>query len=139
MVVTDLSQSFNPVPKGGQKKTENVKSTAIKKKSNKLAKLEKDRFSIITTNLTKCYICKAKKEELHEIFGGKNRQTSMKYGLVIPICRKCHEIITNDKTLQDKYHGVGQKAFEKHYKTENFMQIFGKNYINYLLNNKGQT
>lgn len=130
MIVKDLSNSFNSVPKSGHKKTEStVKSGQIKKKSNKLAKLEKNRFSIVTTDLEHCYLCKNKKEDLHEMIEGKNRQVSMKYGLVIPICRKCHEIVTNDKTLQDKLHKVAQKEFKKHYKTENFIQIFGENYL----------
>ena len=134
MIVTDLRNSFNPAPKirqkSGQKNTENsIKSGQIKKKSKKLAKLEKNRFSIITKDLEKCYLCKAKKEELHEIYEGKNRQISMKYGLVIPICRKCHISVTNNKTLQEKLHKVGQKVFKKQYKTENFVQIFGKNYL----------
>ena len=60
---------------------------------------------------------------------GKNRQVSMKYGLVIPICRKCHGMVTNNKNLQDKLHKVAQKEFKKHYRTENFVQIFGKNYL----------
>lgn len=127
MIVTDLSNSFNPCPKNIIKK-EKVK-TRIKKKSNKLAKLERNRFSIITKDLEHCYLCKNKKDDLHELVEGKNRQVSMKYGLVIPICRKCHEIVTNDKTLQDKLHKVAQKEFKKHYKTENFMQIFGQNYL----------
>lgn len=135
MITTDLSQEFHPVPKPSANK--NVKKTpknnpknVMKKKSSKLAKLEKNRFSIITKKLDICYICKKnKKEDWHEIYEGKNRQVSMKYGEVIPICRKCHEIATNDKTLQEKLHKVGQKAFEKHYKSENFLQVFGKNYL----------
>lgn len=127
MIVKDLSNNFNPVPKKVVEKKKEV--TKIKKKSNKLAKLEKNRFSIITNNLEKCYFCPNKKEDLHEAIEGKNRQVSMKYGLVIPICRKCHTKVTNDKTLQEKLHKVGQKAFEKHYKTENFIQVFGKNYL----------
>lgn len=31
--------------------------------------------------------------------------------------------------LQDKLHKVAQKEFKKHYKTENFVQVFGKNYL----------
>lgn len=127
MIVTDLSNSFNPVPKNKIEKKKEV--TELKKKSNKLAKLERNRFSIITKDLEHCYLCKNNKDDLHELVEGKNRQVSMKYGLVIPICRKCHEIVTNDKTLQDKLHKVAQKEFKKHYKTENFMQIFGKNYL----------
>ena len=127
VLVTDLSNSFNPVPKIKQKAEQ--KSEQLKKKSKKLAKLENNRFSIITNNLEKCYICGAKKEDLHEIFAGRNRQLSMKYGLVIPICRKCHKMIPKDKTLNEKLHKVGQKAFKKTYKKENFIKIFGKNYL----------
>ncbi|MCI9001151.1 MAG: hypothetical protein HFJ26_09875 [Clostridia bacterium] len=129
MIVTDLSNSFHPVPKQTSQKS-SQKSSQIKKKSKKLAKLENNRFSIITNNLDKCYICKkAKKEDLHEVFGGRNRQTSMKYGLVIPVCRKCHNSIPKSKTLTQKLHEVGQKAFEKEYKSKNFIQIFGKSYL----------
>ena len=130
MIVKSLKDSFNPVPKTLHKSAEKIKKSAeIKKKSSKLANLEKNRFSIITNNLEKCYLCFSKKEDLHEVIEGKNRQVSMQYGLVIPICRKCHEKVTNDKTLQEKLHKVGQKVFEKHYKTENFIQVFGKNYL----------
>lgn len=127
MIVTDLSSSFNPVPKNKVEKKKEV--TEIKKKSKKLAKLEKNRFSIITKDLEHCYLCGNKKQELHELVEGKNRQASMKYGLVIPICRKCHILVTNDRTLQEKLHKVAQKEFKKHYKTENFVQIFNENYL----------
>lgn len=136
MIVTDLSQSFHPVPKeSGRKDKKKAESSQIKQKSNKLAKLERNRFSIITKNLEHCYICYKKgmknipKDDLHELLEGKNRQVSMKYGLVIPICRKRHNLVTNDKTLQDKLHKVAQKEFKKHYKTENFIQIFGQSYL----------
>lgn len=133
MIVTDLSNSFHPVPKTiqktGQKYTEKPDRSGLKKKSSKLAKLEKNRFSIITKDLEHCYLCGNKKQELHELVEGKNRQASMKYGLVIPICRKCHILVTNDRTLQEKLHKVAQKEFKKHYKTENFVQIFRKNYL----------
>lgn len=127
MIVTDLSNSFNPYPKTTTKKTENRKK--IKQKSKKLAKLERNRFSIITKDLEHCYLCKSKKEDLHELLGGRNRKLSMKFGLVIPLCRKCHNLIENDETLKDKLHKVAQKEFKKHYKSENFVQIFGKNYL----------
>lgn len=134
MIVTDLSNSFHPVPKNLQRikqsSAENKqKKGQIKKKSSRLAKLEKNRFSIITKDLEHCYLCGNKKQELHELIEGKNRQASMKYGLVIPICRKCHNLVTNDRTLQEKLHKVAQKEFKKHYKTENFVQIFRKNYL----------
>ena len=69
----------------------------IKKKSNKLAKLERNRFSILTNDLEHCYICKTMKlrevprQDLHEIWEGRNRQICMKHGFVAPLCRACHE------------------------------------------------
>lgn len=51
MIVTDLSNSFNPCPKTLVKDKE--KKTTIKKKSNKLVQKEKKRFSILTKNLEK--------------------------------------------------------------------------------------
>lgn len=129
MIVKDLRNSFNPVPKSGKIEEKEVKVTRIKQKSSKLAKLEKNRFSIIAKDLEHCYICSGKKDDLHEVFGGKNRKKSMEYGLVIPVCRKCHQMIPKDKTLSEKLHKVGQKAFKKYYKTENFVQIFERNYL----------
>lgn len=126
-IVTDLSKSFNPYPKTKVEKKK--QTTKIKQKSSKLAKKEKNRFSILTKDLEHCYICKHKKEDLHELIGGRNRQISMRYGLVIPLCRKCHETIENDETLKEKWHKVAQKEFKSYYKSENFVQIFGKNYL----------
>ena len=101
----------------------------IKKKSNKLKKLEDKRFSIITSNLKICYICKQKKKrDLHEIFGGSNRQKSMQLGLVIPICGDCHEEWKINKELQEKYQNEAQTIFEKEYSHELFMAEFKKDY-----------
>lgn len=126
-IVKDLSNSFNPYPKVKTEKKKEVKK--IKQKSSKLAKKERNRFSILTKDLEHCYICKHKKEDLHELVGGKNRQVSMQYGLVIPLCRKCHKEIEEDETLKKKWHEVAQKEFKNYYKSDNFVQIFGKNYL----------
>lgn len=124
MIVTDLSNSFNPVPKKKAEKKKEV--TTIKKKSKKLAKLEKSRFSIITKDLEHCYLCGNKKQELHELVEGKNRQASMKYGLVIPICRKCHILVTNNRTLQEKLHKVAQKSLKSTIKQKTLCKYLEK-------------
>lgn len=131
-IVKDLSNSFRPYPKNKKEiriKDKSHTKNVIKKKSSKLAKLERNRFSILTNDLEHCYICKGKKMDIHEVFSGKNRQASMKYGLVIPVCRKCHNLVQKDSTLIAKMHKVGQKVFKKHYKNENFIEIFGENYL----------
>lgn len=105
------------------------KRSPIKKRSNRLAKAEKERFSIITQDLDNCIICGKKRHHLHEIFFGTGkRQLSMKYGLVIPLCYKCHDIIHKEAVLQDIWHIKGQEAFEKEYPDLDFLKIFGKNY-----------
>lgn len=122
MIVTDLRNSFNPVPKNKTEKKKEV--TEIKQKSNKLAKLEKNRFSIITDNLEKCYFCSNKKMELHEAFRGRNRQKSMKWGLVVPICKECHIRITKDKEFSKVLENKAKKIFIKKYSKEKFIEEF---------------
>jgi uncharacterized protein YlaI len=137
-VVTDLSKSFNPVPKTGQN---NKKSTAetgrktdvvkpkIKQKSKKLAKLEKDRFSILQKNDKKCFICKRQlKLDKHEALGGSNRQKSMQWGLVYYLCRECHSKADLDKNTKQYLHDFAREIFIKNYSEELFLKEFKKMY-----------
>ncbi len=130
MIVTDLSNSFNPVPKQTSQKS-SVKSSQIKKKSKKLAKLENNRFSIITDDLKRCYICTERgiknvlKDDLHEVYGGSNRKRSIENGLVVPLCRKCHQ----DKAILKWLKKFVQLKFEETHTREDFIKIFGKSYL----------
>lgn len=101
----------------------------MKQRSNKLAKLEKNRFSLFTDNMNKCYFCPNKKDHIHEIFCGRNRQNSMKYGLCLPICESCHSTYQNDFLFNEKWHKKGQAMFNKTYPDLNFENIFKKNYL----------
>lgn len=97
------------------------------KKSSKLIKLEKNRFSIITDNLNICIICNNSKNHLHEVYFGNNRQNSMKYGCVIPLCFNCHNMIHNNIDLDLYWKKKMQIKFEETY-DEDFLSIFYKNY-----------
>lgn len=101
----------------------------MKQRSNKLAKLEKNRFSLFTDNMNKCYFCPNKKDHIHEIFCGRNRQNSMKYGLCLPICESCHSTYQNDFLFNEKWHKKGQAIFSKAYPDLKFEDIFKKNYL----------
>lgn len=101
----------------------------MKQRSNKLAKLEKNRFSLFTDNMNKCYFCPNKKDHIHEIFCGRNRQNSMKYGLCLPICESCHSTYQNDFLFNKKWHKKGQAIFSKAYPDLKFEDIFKKNYL----------
>ena len=101
----------------------------IVKKSKKLAKLERNRSSILTDDLDHCYLCGRPKEHLHELFFGVNRIKSIKYKLVIPVCFECHNKIHNDIRLQNYTHKLGQKKFNEVYPDLDFVKIFKRNYL----------
>lgn len=105
------------------------RNTPIKKRTAKQNKLEKQRFSILTTDFTICYICGKPKNEIHELYGGCNRQTSMKLGLCIPICRLCHNRWEIDKEFRKKYQSIGRNKFIELYGYDKFMQEFKKSYL----------
>ena len=105
--------------------------TKLKKRTSKQAKLEQNRFSILTNDLDHCIICHSKKEHLHEVFYGKNRQNSMKYGCVIPLCQTCHFEMHRNKEWQDYWHIVAQKRFMEYYNksVDEFTLLFKINYL----------
>lgn len=72
----------------------------------------------------------------HEVFfGRKNRQLSIKYGLIIFLTDEMHNMsdkgIHYNKEFDNQVKIIGQKAFMKYYhkSVEEFRQIFGKNYL----------
>jgi hypothetical protein len=62
--------------------------------------------------------------ELHEAFRGRNRQKSMKWGLVVPICQKCHSKITIDKKFSKQLEEKAKEIFIKKYSEEKFIEEF---------------
>lgn len=131
MIVTDLSSSFNPVPKirhkSGQKRTESpVKSGQIKKKSKKLAKLERQRDKDIVKEGI-CEFCGkySKRLDPHEIFGGSNRKRSIKHKFVKLICPECH----SNEAIINQLRIYTQKEYEKTHTRQEFIDLIGKNYI----------
>ena len=106
-------------------------STKLKNRTSKQAKLERNRFSILTSDLDHCVICRAKKEHLHEVCFGRNRINSIKYGLVIPLCLNCHEEMHRNKEWQEYWHVIAQKRFMEYYhkSIDEFIEIFKINYL----------
>jgi len=107
---------------------------SIKPYSKKRAKLERERYSILTNDLNKCYICGAKENiHIHEIYFGKNRQNSMKYGCCVPLCFYHHNgskhAVHYDKYLDDLLKEECQRKFEKEHSREEFISIFGRSYL----------
>ena len=106
------------------------KKTVLHKKSAKLAKLERNRFSVFTDDLDHCIICKRKKEHLHEIFFGSNRKKSMQYNFVIPLCHECHAEMHRNRDWQEYWHIKGQEYWEEFIGSrEEFIRVFEKSYL----------
>lgn len=131
MIVTDLSNSFNPVPKNlqiiKQSSAENKqKKGQIKKKSSRLAKLERQRDK----NLVKEGICEfcgnySRHLDPHEVYGGSNRKRSIQHKFVKLICPKCH----SNETIINQLRIDTQKEYEKTHTEEEFIKLIGKNYL----------
>lgn len=113
-----------------EKCTVKMQKTPLRKnKSNKLAKLERKRFSLIYTNLNKCACCPGQQVHKNEVFEGAKRSISMKYGFVIPLCPKHHDIFHNNREFALKYKKMFQKEFEKTHTREEFLEIIHHNYL----------
>lgn len=91
--------------------------------------------SIIQSN-KECYItgCTTGLHEHHIFEGNGRRKLSEKYGLKVWLIPELHNLSNNgvhyNKELDLLIKRVGQKAFEEKYGTrEDFIRIFGRNYL----------
>ena len=71
----------------------------------------------------------------HHIFGAANRDNSEKYGLWVwlrydrHIADSPHATPHNDRSTDLWLKRMGQRAFEKEHGREEFIRIFGRNYL----------
>ena len=80
-----------------------------------------------------CRLCGSSKLiEYHHVFGGAYRGKSTKLGYVVPLCHECHQ----GKNGVHSNHERGlilkreaQKQFELKQSRQEFMAIFGRNYL----------
>ncbi len=95
--------------------------------------------SIIQTDREHCFICKKNAKasywglDVHHIFGASNRKKSEKYGLKIDICHdSCHlNGVHKNAKLDNAVKAYAQEKAMQYYgwSVEDFIKIFGKNYI----------
>ena len=82
----------------------------------------------------RCFLCgRYGLVEWHHIFGGANRKNSEDYGLVVPLCHACHneppDGVHFNRECMDDLRRQGQRRFETVNSHEDFMRIFGENYL----------
>lgn len=104
--------------------------STIKSRTYKQVKKEKVRFSIIYNDLNKCCNCGSTIGiELNEIYEGAYRRRSIEHGAVAPMCHNCHKKFHNDSTFNLHYKVLFEKEFLKTHSKEEFIRIFGQDYI----------
>ena len=81
----------------------------------------------------KCELCGGQAHHTHHVFGASNKNNSEKYGLLARLCIYCHtgsnravhQCRDTDLKLKRKY----QEKFEETYTMDDFIRVFGRNYI----------
>ena len=101
----------------------------MKNKTSKLAKLERNRKSILTEDLEHCYFCKQKSVDIHEIYSGSNRKISMMNNFCVPLCRQHHIKATVNVEFNIKLKQLCQMEYEKTHSRPEFLLLIGKNYL----------
>lgn len=90
--------------------------------------------------MRECFLCGRNGNgdplELHHIFGGANRWKSDKYGLTVWLCgRRCHRLgefsAHQNADVMDYLHRYGQQKamLKNNWNIEDFIKVFGKNYL----------
>lgn len=97
--------------------------------------MKRDR-SIVQADMSKCFICGTTHGlHTHEIFfGTANRKKSIKHGLYVRLCGPHHNLsnagVHFNKALDLSIKKIGQKKFEERYDRLEFINTFGKSYLN---------
>lgn len=81
-----------------------------------------------------CFVCRTTQDlQLHHVlYGTSNRKQADKYGLTVWLCLRHHtgdRGIHFDKVLDLKLKEMAQAKFEETHTREEFIKIFGRNYL----------
>lgn len=115
-------------------------------KEPKKKKIRKHGKSILDVKDGTCFLCeylesdRSKKGTLHKhhIFGGPNRWKSEEDGLFVWLCVYHHETgitaVHRNSDIMQMMHEIGQEAYERIHSRREFMDRYGKNYMDDDLN-----
>lgn len=89
--------------------------------------------SIVQDGEKQCFLCGRQTNlERHHIMAGPNRKHSEKYGVWVWLCHDCHtgsDGAQYNTTKGNLLKIEGQIAFERIHSHEEWMRIFGRNYL----------
>lgn len=105
----------------------------IKKRTYKQSKKERNRYSIIYSNLSKCCVegCLTPYYNVskNEVYEGSKRSASIKHGFVCPLCEEHHRQFHNDRKFALYYKRMFQREFERMHSRDEFLSIIHCNYL----------
>lgn len=78
--------------------------------------------SIMTTDPETCYICGRRACEMHHILHGADKRLSEEFGLMVPLCRECHDKVHHSGGEYDLM--LKQDAQRAH-----LIKVFGRCYL----------
>lgn len=76
-----------------------------------------------------CEICGGMAAHMHHVFQAANRPLSEKYGLVAPLCARCHRLVHAEYAESLKLKKKYQAIFEAQYSHEQWMREFMRNFL----------
>lgn len=86
--------------------------------------------SIMTDDYEHCFVCGKEAQQWHHVMNKADKKKSEKYGLLIPVCAKCHSRIHDtDEELNKQIKKIAQADFMKEYTFADWLRIFGKSYL----------
>ena len=86
--------------------------------------------SIMTKDFEHCFVCGKQAQQWHHVMNKSDKKNSEKYGLLIPVCSKCHaKIHDSDEGLNKEIKKIAQADFMMEHSFAAWMALFGKNYL----------
>lgn len=83
----------------------------------------------------KCFFCQSPHVEEHHLYFGAKRKLSEKYGLKVWLCPAHHRTGPvsphRNREVDLELKMMGQRKFEETHTREEFMRIFGRNYLDW--------
>lgn len=84
----------------------------------------------MTKDFEHCFVCGKEAQQWHHVMNKSDRKKSEKYGLMIPVCAKCHaKIHDTNEELNKQIKKIAQADFMMTYTLGDWLRIFGKSYI----------
>ena len=85
----------------------------------------------IQVNKDMCFLCGCRSTDTHHIFNGNGlRKKSDEDGLVVYLCRNCHNRVHTDYAIRHALKQLGQGWYENNLGSrEEFIKRYRKNYL----------